>query len=1142
MRIGMVVFLCYATFVQTNEKGGAYNMSNHDLRQEYQMPMTLERHFEELREQDGLSTTELYSLYKLLKPRLMDRLISSRSVFINYSLHDASHSQSIIQAIERFLGENRIRMLSPTDTFMLLICAYAHDYGMAQSYSTICNILGSKKFEDFLRRLEKDLSTLEKEDAKAITNLLAYLNRNKDRIEIKDIYLSIALTMQLYLRTNHWSGVIDLEKDFQGLFEEHIKRRFITGSEGIVDICMCHGKDFKDIFRLSPVADGMVGDDFHPRFVASMLRLGDLLDLDNNRFPLWFAREAAEKHSLIPQLSILHYRKHEAISHLLITDEKISIRANCNSKKGGYETANLVSQWTGWLERECHDLRLYWDEIAPAGFGRPPQEPDIQIYVDGRPYRSSNQKMKMQMSQERVMKLLEGTSIYRDKYVGIREVIQNAVDASLLKLWEDIKQNVHLKCGLSKNHAKSGLKLTDFAMNNRNTVFADYDILVEVIKDLQCGQIIVVVKDKGIGIALEDIKFIADIGSSKENNTRLRRLMEDMPAWMKPSGIFGIGLQSVFQLTDCIEFYTRQPNQPERRIALYSYGKSKGKIDVHDLPPNDDGMFYDNTAQGTNVKLVIDPHKMISSGEEARQQYCFLHYDVEFDFGDEIDVAYAEICQVCKERIRSVKCDYFNIFFQEIIRNENGEDFPKRKQSLRRSYFLPRIQSGDSQSFPLISPGDTIRPLIDSKGDPCIFIDNSAAYFWDEQACRRYYLKIRPCDIQQVGQQRQVFLPEAVQTLCHVSYKFNDISNTETIYHPRSRSKNLHAGFLDWSILILDGEPTRYLNIDRDYLREGAISEKELLELLGPILKKWCDYFCRQSSKHRGKNRFISTPGALLSFILLFYQNIPPSQFQEFIKPYQGYLESMSLVVGEEKIPITYFWDNDRLFQTRLPLPVQMAASKADIPSIEAQSIRPETLRHFPRRLVQIDSIHNDQDGKLVYRFRFGPARSPHVIEMSDIARLTDYIQVFDAYIDHQERVDYTSIQKKVFKPDQKYSHLAIPCYPHTFSRGKNFSSHLDDCIHWYILSPFDRDTAQIIRKSIDDGKYMKQSLLENVKSSVQFKKCVKYVAKKRYENDMNQEAMIQCDYEEFIDGLYESLYQNRSFIKHLFQRDHSSL
>lgn len=1109
---------------------------NREMQCNYNVPMSLEKHFKNLQSQDENSSKELYGLYELLKKRLEERIITSRSTFVNYSLHDASHSHSIIHAIERFLGEERICMLTPTDTFMLLICAYAHDYGMAHSYNKIYDILGSNEFESFLKTQQKELSSLEKEDAQAVRNLLGYLDEKKKHLPLQDVYWSISLVVQLYLRSDHWRGVLDLSKDFEGLFESHLKGRFLSGAEGIAEICMCHGGDFHDLFQLSQLANGIINDDFHPRFIAAMLRLGDLLDLDNDRFPVWFAREAAMNQSMIPKLSILHYRKHESISHLLITDKKIAIRADCDSKHDGYETASLVGQWTGWLQEECRQLRSHWDEIAPENFRNPPANPDIQIYVDAKPYSSIDKKMHMQMSQERVMDLLKGTSIYRDEYVGIREVLQNAIDASLLQMWEDITQNRYLSYDLSKNGANAGLKLTDFMINNRNTIFSNYDITVEVIKDLENNQVLLVVKDKGIGISLDDIRYIADIGSSKENNPRLRKLMRKMPSWMKPSGIFGIGLQSVFQLSDCIEFYTRQPNQPERMIALYSYGKNKGKIDIHDVPPNEDGVYFDNTVPGTNVKIAIDPYKMVYSENSGHSKH-FLYYDTEFDFGTDIEVTYAEICRVCKERIKSIKYDYFNISYREITRNEDGTDIKSPKIYLRRSYFDPYGKADKKKPLPPICFGETITPFLESKGEPYHFTDSSA-YFWDEKTCRCYYLKIRPCEIRHKESIRQVFLPDTTENLYHVSYKFNTISDTGTIYHPRNRSENLHAGFLDWNILILDGEPTRYLNIDRERLRENAISEEELLIVCKPILEKWCEHFCELDTKNQGKNRFEKTPGILLSLAILFFQKVSPSLFQKFISTYQGYLEKMNLFVGTEQIPVTYFWNSEQLFQTEQELPRKFIAFESSLPNTAALEIKPETLIHFPQRLLRIGSIHNQRDGKLVYRFHFGSAMTIYTIEMSEAARLFDYMQIFDPYTNQPQRVDFSSIQKKIFKPDSRYPHLAIPCYPHTFNRGRNFSSYLDCCIVGYILSPFNIDTAKILKRGIEKGEPVAQELVESVKNSNQFQKCVRYILNKRYGNNVEQEKMkliIVNEYENFINDLYETLYRQRLLVQEQF-------
>ncbi len=1064
-------------------------------------------------------------------------MIISRSTFINYSLHDASHSRSIIRAVERFLGEKRISRLSPTDTFMLLICAYAHDYGMAYSYNKIYEILSSHEFDTFLKKLEKELSSLEPEDAQAVKYLLGYLSEEKTLLPLQDIYWSISLVVQLYLRSDHSRGVLDLGEDFKGLFEGHLKGRFLEGSEGITDICICHGKDFHDIFQLSPIADGIINDDFHPRFVAAMLRLGDLLDLDNDRFPTWFVHEAAKNKTIIPKLSVLHYRKHESISHLLITEKKIEIQAYCYSSQDGYETASLVSQWTGLLQGECRQLRLHWNEIAPEDFWNPPANPNVQIYVDAKPYRSMNQDLHMKMSQERVMELLKGTSIYRDEYIGIREIIQNAVDASLLQMWEDITRNSYLRYKLSKDNANEGLKLTDFTTDGRNSIFSNYDITVEVIKDLELKRVFLVVKDKGIGISLEDIKYIADIGSSKENNPRLRKLMKKMPAWMKPSGIFGIGLQSVFQLCDCIEFYTRQHNQPERLIALYSYGKNKGKIDVHDVPPNEDGVYYDNTVPGTSVKITINPYKMICPNNPEHKKH-FLYYDTEFDLGNEIDIIFAELCKVCKEKIKSVKCDYFNIYYREIIRDENKKNRKEDHGYLRRSFFDPYGGIAIKKLSTPINFSETLTPLLNNKDKSTYCFTDSSAYYWDEETCRRYYLKVRPCEIKQNNNIQQVYLPNTEQNLYHISYKFNTISDTETIYHPKNRSGNLHAGFLDWNILILDDAPARYMNIDRDYLRENAITEEELLKIRKPILEKWCAYFCELDNKNPSKNRFKTTPGILLSLTILFFQNVPIDLFKKFISTYQNYLERMNLLVGTEQIPITYFWNPKCQFKTELNLPRKFIAFESDISDISALELRTETLKHFPKRLLRIENINNTREGKLIYHFHFESVKDNLTIKMNDVARLYDYMQVFDPYSNQSQRIDFTSIQKKVFKPDNKYPHLVLHCYPHTFSLGRNFSSFMDSCMSGYILSPFNIDTANILKRGIEKNESVTHELLAAVKNSSQFQKCVQYILIKRYADNAKQEIIknkIISEYEDFIDNLYTILSKNRLIILEQF-------
>ena len=1105
----------------------------------YKMPITLEKHFENLREQSD-AVKELHSIYDLLKNRLEKELPDSHQVFYSLSYHDASHSKALIQAIERFLGEKRIVQLSPTDTFMLLVCAYAHDYGMVQTYDKVLSVLKSDDFTDYINSIDQELNTLAPADINYIKKLLSYLHDEGSKLSLAELYQAITTTVQIYLRPNHWRGVENLASEYEELFDFHLKNRFVNGMEGLVKICMCHGKPFDDVMKLHQTANGFAGDNYHPRFIAAMLRLGDLLDLDNNRFPRWMMKEIKKHSESIPKESEFHVRKHESITHLMINEEIIEIEADCSLEEGGYNTANLVNEWTEWLKEECNNLVLHWNDIVQPDFGRPPSRVIVNIRVNGNPYESYHKNLRMQMSQEHFMTLFEGFSIYNDKYVGIRELVQNAVDASLLQLWKDIRDNRYSAIGLSKDDATGKLRLLDMLKKKQYSVFGNYDITVEIIKDLKLKKVILTVKDKGIGITKDEIQYISDIGSSRENNPRRKELCEEMPEWLKPAGVFGIGLQSVFQITDCIEFFTRQPNQPELRVALYSFGRSKGRIEVQDLPPNKDGkQFFDNAVPGTNVKIIINPEK-VSSGHNKTKK--LEYFDLEFDVGNELDILYVEMCKICKERLKTVNRDYFNINFKEIILDEDGlpQKDPNEKDKVRWTYFLGSneiIRSAKKS----VDFKDTIYPLISSRDmeQPAFsFIRNTSAYYWDESTQRSYDLIVRPCTIKDIDGKKRVYFPEPSPDIYKVKYKFNPISNTESIYTYKNSSQR-HAGFLSWNIHIFDGNPTKYLNIDRERLKDGAITEAELLLVRNKILKAWCSYFINNIQEGNAKkksgankqyyNTFNQEIGFLISLIMLFYQNVPKNDFQDFLTHYGQVLDKKEYVFGKEAIPLKNLWNQEMEFFTEYSILDEIKnAFPPDTPNSEGKfSISDKTLLHFPHRLIKIKGIDYNPDNRYSYIFKLvAPTDSLSYISLSSVSRFMDYAMAFDLY-DDTKNIKYESVQKKVFKPDSKYKSLVLNCFPNTFSKGLNFSLHLDESIRSFILSPFDLNSARMLKDYLTERGEERVSV-EDIKSYVilseQYKKCVDYIIKKRKGNNKRFKRAVEKEYNEFIIGFCTTL------------------
>ena len=54
----------------------------------------------------------------------------------------------------------------------------------------------------------------------------------------------------------------------------------------------------------------------HPRFIAALLRIGDLLDMDNNRFDMKVLAYTGK----LPATSLLHFEKHKALTNYSIIE------------------------------------------------------------------------------------------------------------------------------------------------------------------------------------------------------------------------------------------------------------------------------------------------------------------------------------------------------------------------------------------------------------------------------------------------------------------------------------------------------------------------------------------------------------------------------------------------------------------------------------------------------------------------------------------------------------------------------------------------------------------------------------------------------------------------------------------------------
>ncbi len=162
-----------------------------------------------------------------------------------------------------------------------------------------------------------------------------------------------------------------------------------------------------------------------------MLRLGDLLDIDNGRFNT----ACSSALGALPVSSVPHREKHEATTHLFVTPSEIQFRSDCPDSQTYLETRNFVL----WLEGEIDFLTKHWSIVAPRTLGGyAPRFDKKELFINGVPDIEGIAELRFEISQEKAFQIIEGTNIYNDPFIFVRELIQNAMDASKFQFWRDL--------------------------------------------------------------------------------------------------------------------------------------------------------------------------------------------------------------------------------------------------------------------------------------------------------------------------------------------------------------------------------------------------------------------------------------------------------------------------------------------------------------------------------------------------------------------------------------------------------------------------------------------------------------------------------------------------------------------------------
>lgn len=600
------------------------------------------------------------------KQRYINNISVSAQRFPHYSDHGESHSKAIIANIEFILGKKRIKQLSVADTWLLLQCAYAHDIGMSISAKDLISQMAEDKdiYEKVKAICQKEESA--RDAFEFIQPLFDYYLYNKKKEDCpeddSDDYLartSISQRLDAKAQYDIFSSndfarwPIKLINAFTIILENYVRPRHGEFSENILSedfaqicdngivpirlrylvarISSFHMKDRELLLEEFPKETlGICKDYMNPRFAAIMLRLGDLLDLDNGRF------NQAQLNILgdSPYVTLIHQFKHEAVTHFLVTPLEISIKANFTKKTAEAlirfgNTSDMVSEiddhakmqlcmkackslheWLEMLREELDFLAKNWLNIVPRKLeGSCPNFVEPELRIDGRIINKHELGLSYQITTKRSAEIIEGASLYKEpQYTFIREILQNALDATKLKMFRDIMAGFYPEFYDSTGKLSFDVikRLTPACFSEKiKDNIGSYRIEYDIKADEKNKTVTFSIRDYGVGITYNDLTGMLKIGNS--NKTEFNSEYEKMPNWLKPTGSFGIGLQSIFYVAKTFKILSRpyfeaEHEKPPLREMIFHSARMGGEIEVSLC----DNKATEEFGYGTEVQIVID--------------------------------------------------------------------------------------------------------------------------------------------------------------------------------------------------------------------------------------------------------------------------------------------------------------------------------------------------------------------------------------------------------------------------------------------------------------------------------------------------------------------------------------------------------
>ena len=488
-----------------------------------------------------------------------------------YTLHDDIHLFRVLYLMERLLTKDVIDNLSVPERMLLIISAFFHDIGMAPDEK---EILTWKKVWDVLPEIENE------EEQKLFNRFKRYYDARPDQLEIIEKLIidgnhSKASIIKSYLLTDfiRQTHAERAREIIDKHWNEQIKYRDTDLTVELANICHSHNEDALKLLDFDK--NYPCGNNSYAclPLLGIILRLADILDFDAKRTPLVLYSHLYVRNPV----SVKEWEKHRAIENWEINPSIIQFSAKCTHpaiEASIHEFCDLID----------HELSLCNNIITTLNEFNQSKLRQIQVKI---PFQVTRDKIetkknihnqplytyrdtKFNLSKRQVIDLLMGTKLYGNPEVALRELLQNSIDACLLRNAQEVKW------GYSKYEP---------------------EITVKYYSDK--GEDILEVTDNGTGMDQEIIdNYYSRVGSSFYKSTEFYTLQSETKADFTPTSRFGIGILSCFMVADILIVDTKRKTGPEKFGEAMNIAV-EGQESIFWIKPGQ------REVSGTTTKLVL---------------------------------------------------------------------------------------------------------------------------------------------------------------------------------------------------------------------------------------------------------------------------------------------------------------------------------------------------------------------------------------------------------------------------------------------------------------------------------------------------------------------------------------------------------